>query len=85
MKMSNNTRLTVIQLVLWIALAAVFLCTAFMDGRWQVDVFLALLTTLICLYSYRKNPTPKHLKGLSIACGVSYVALILIYFFGRVH
>ena len=74
-----------IQVVLWVALAAGFLCTAFMDGRWQVGAFLAIISTLSCLYSYRKNPTPKHLKGLSIACGISYVALIIFYLLGRVH
>jgi uncharacterized membrane protein YjjP (DUF1212 family) len=80
MKKNNNTVITVIQVILWAALAAVFLCMLLLDGNWQTAVAIAIASTLGYLHKYKKDPEPKNPKQYFIACGVTYVVLAVIYF-----
>jgi len=68
-----------IQVVLWAALAVVFICILLLDGKWLGAIFLFITNVLILLYSYKKSPSPKNLRGYSIACGVLYVGIAIVY------
>ena len=68
-----------IQVILWGALAVMFVSILLLDGKWMGAVFLAIANALILFYSYKNVPSPKSLKGYSVVCGVLYVGVAIVY------
>ena len=62
-----------IQIVLWIALAVSFLCMVTLEGKWQGKMLIFFAMALGNLYAYKKDPTQKKLKDISIALGSIFI------------
>lgn len=80
-----STRIKRLQIILWAALAVLIYSTQYMEDIWQSGVFSVITFVLLCSYSYKKNPTSKHLKGLSIATGIFCAGVIILYILDRIH
>nr|WP_319489450.1 hypothetical protein [uncultured Caproiciproducens sp.] len=78
-------RITVVQAIFGVALAAIYVCILrFMGRQTWVIAFMVMIITYNILATYKKNPAPQALKWLGFSCGIGYAGLAAILLFAQI-